>query len=371
VKTPLVDLHAAYAEQSDALRDAILEVAESCGYINGPAVAEFEARFAQFTGAAHAVGVASGTAALVLALRAAGVGPGQRVATSPHTFMATAEAIVLVGAEPTFVDVDEDTGNLSPSQLESRMEDVHAIVPVHLYGLPADMHKIMKLSEAYGVPVVEDAAQAHGAAIVEVDGTPRAAGTFGQAGCFSFYPGKNLGAMGDAGAVISDDTSLAARVRRLRDHGRSSKYEHQEIGYGERLDTLQAAILNVRLTRLADWTTARRQCADIYSEALKGVGDLRLPFEPDGFQSAYHLYVMRTGERDRLLAHLNDAGIQAGIHYPVPLHLQPAFEFMGMKAGSMPSAERWANECVSLPIYPQLSTNAQDRIVDSIQAFFG
>jgi dTDP-4-amino-4,6-dideoxygalactose transaminase len=270
------------------------------------------------------------------------------------------------------VDVDEATGGMDPKALAGALDGAAAVLPVHLYGLPVDMAAIGALAAAAGVPVLEDAAQAHGATI-ELPGAdaPRRAGSLASLAAFSFYPGKNLGAFGDAGAVTTDDEDLAARLVRLRDHGRTDKYEHGEVGWGERLDAIQAAVLAVKLTRLEAGNDARRRLARRYSEELRGVGDLVLPATPAGRSSSWHLYVVRTGQRDALLAHCRAAGIEAGVHYPLPLHLQPAFRHLGHARGDLPVTEAWAAECLSLPLYPQLEPAAQDRVVATVREFFG
>jgi dTDP-4-amino-4,6-dideoxygalactose transaminase len=345
-------------------------VVDRASFVMGPEVAAFEAELAAFCGTRRAVGVASGTAALHLALRALGVGQGDEVVTVAHTFAATAEAIGHAGARPRFVDVDEATGGMDPKALAGAVDGAAAVVPVHLYGLPADMAAINAV--AGGVPVVEDAAQAHGATAAPAAGAPpRRAGALGLLAAFSFYPAKNLGAFGDAGAVTTDDDALAERVARLRDHGRTSKYEHAEEGFGERLDTLQAAVLRVRLADLDAANAARARLAARYQQALAGVGDLVLPPPVEGRTSAWHLYVVRTAERDALLARLRAGGIGAGVHYPLPLHLQPAWRRLGYARGDLPVTEAWAAECLSLPLYPELPEVAQDRVVAAVRAYFG
>jgi dTDP-4-amino-4,6-dideoxygalactose transaminase len=371
-KVPLVDVVAAWRAQRAELDAAIDRVVADGGFIGGPEVAGFERDFAEFCGVQWAVGVASGTAALHLGLLALGVGPGDDVVTVAHTFAATVEAIEHAGARPRFVDVDEATGGMDPKALAGALDGAAAVLPVHLYGLPADMAAIGALGAAAGVPVLEDAAQAHGATVELPGGDgPRRAGSLGNLAAFSFYPGKNLGAFGDAGAVTTDDEDLAARVARLRDHGRSGKYEHAEPGWGERLDTIQAAVLAVKLTRLEAANDARRRLARRYSEALAGVGDLVLPATPAGRSSSWHLYVVRTRRRDALLEHCRAAGIEAGVHYPLPLHLQPAFRHLGHARGDLPVTEAWAAECLSLPLYPQLEPAAQERVVATVRQFFG
>jgi dTDP-4-amino-4,6-dideoxygalactose transaminase len=350
----------------------VARVLERAGFILGPEVAAFEAEFAAFCGTRRAVGVASGTAALHLALRALGVGRGDEVVTVAHTFAATAEAIGHAGARPRFVDVDEATGGMDPKALAGALDGAAAVVPVHLYGLPVDMAAVNALAAEAGVPVLEDAAQAHGAGAAPAAGAPpRRAGALGRIAAFSFYPAKNLGAFGDAGAVTTGDDALAERVARLRDHGRTAKYEHAEEGFGERLDALQAAVLRVRLADLEAANAARARLAARYREALAGVGDLVPPPPVEGRTSAWHLFVVRTAERDPLLAHLRAAGIGAGVHYPIPLHLQPAWRWLGYARGDLPATEAWAAECLSLPLYPELGEAAQDRVVAAVRAFFG
>jgi dTDP-4-amino-4,6-dideoxygalactose transaminase len=369
---PLVDVRAAYRAQRRELDAAMARVVEAGSFIMGPEVAGFEDAFARFCGSGRAVGVASGTAAIHLALAALGIGPGDEVVTVAHTFTASAEAVAHAGARPRFVDVDEATGGMDPKALAGSVAGAAAVLPVHLYGLPVDLPAVMAVAGEAGVPVVEDAAQAHGATVVLGPGEPpRRAGSIGRLAAFSFYPGKNLGAFGDAGAVTTDDDELAGRVARLRDHGRVSKYEHAEVGWGERLDTLQAAVLQVKLERLEAGNAAREWLARRYDEALAGVGDLVVPARVDGRTSAWHLYVVRSGRRDELLAHCRAAGVEAGVHYPVPLHLQPAWRHLGYARGDLPASEAWAAECLSLPLYPELSEEQQDRVIAAVRAFFG
>ncbi|HZA83846.1 MAG TPA: DegT/DnrJ/EryC1/StrS family aminotransferase [Actinomycetes bacterium] len=368
---PLVDVRAAYLAQQAELDAAVAGVVGGGGFILGPEVEAFEAAFAGFCGTRRAVGVASGTAAIHLALAALGVGPGDDVVTVAHTFTASAEAVAHAGARPRFVDVDDATGGMDPKALAGAVAGATAVLPVHLYGLPVDMPGILAVAGEAGLPVVEDAAQAHGATVAADDGEPpRRAGSVGRLAAFSFYPGKNLGAFGDAGAVTTDDEELAERVARLRDHGRTSKYEHAEVGWGERLDALQAAVLRVKLRRLEAGNAARERLARRYDEALAGVGDLVPPARVEGRTSAWHLYVVRTGHRDELLAACRAAGIGAGAHYPVPLHLQPAWRHLGHARGDLPVTEAWAAECLSLPLYPELTEAQQDRVVETVRGFF-
>jgi dTDP-4-amino-4,6-dideoxygalactose transaminase len=350
---------------------AVARVIQAGIFISGPDVGAFEAEFAAFCGTRRAVGVASGTAALHLGLVALGVGPGDEVVTVAHTFTATAEAIGHAGARARFVDVDDATGGMDPKALATAIGRAAAVVPVHLYGLPVNMAAVLDVAREAGVPVLEDAAQAHGATVTLADGqAPRPAGSLGELAAFSFYPAKNLGAFGDAGAVTTDDDGLADRVARLRDHGRTSKYEHAEPGWGERLDTLQAAVLRVKLARLGAANQARARVARRYDEALAGVGDLVLPARMPGRSSAWHLYVVRTAERDALRDHCRAAGVQAGVHFPLPLHLQPAWRHLGYVRGDLPATEAWAAECLSLPIYPELDEARQAHVVATVRRFF-
>jgi dTDP-4-amino-4,6-dideoxygalactose transaminase len=367
---PLVDVRAAYLAQRAELDAAVAGVVRSGRFILGPEVAAFERDFARFCGVRRAVGVASGTAAIHLALAALGVGPGDEVATVAHTFTASAEAVVHAGARPRFVDVEEATGGMDPKALAGAVAGAAAVLPVHLYGLPVDLPAILAVAGEAGVPVVEDAAQAHGATVTTDGGQVRRAGSVGRLAAFSFYPGKNLGAFGDAGAVTTDDDGLADAVARLRDHGRTSKYEHAEIGWGERIDTLQAAVLRVKLGRLEAGNAARERLARRYDEALAGVGDLVPPARVEGRTSARHLHVVRTRHRDELLAACRAAGVEASIHYPLPLHLQPAWRHLGYARGDLPATEAWAAECLTLPLYPELTEAQQDRVVEVVRGFF-
>lgn len=361
---PLVDLQAQYATIKTEIDSAIQRIVESAQFIMGPDVAAFEDEFAAWCGAPHCVGLSSGTAALELTLRALGIGPGDEVITVAHTFIATAEAISAVGAKPVYVDIDPLTYNLDPEALAAAVTPrTRAVMPVHLYGQPADMTRIGALAAQRGLAIVEDAAQAHGASW---NGKP--VGTLGDAACFSFYPGKNLGAYGDAGAVVSQRAELAAQVRSLRNHGRRSKYLHDQVGFGHRIDTLQAAILRAKLPFLSEWTAARRRLAARYNELLTNSG-VTLPYVAAEANPVWHLYVIRTPERDALLKELESKGIGAGVHYPVPLHLQPAYAFLGYGAGSLPVSEEVAATCLSLPLYPEMSDAQQDQVVDVVRQF--
>lgn len=363
---PLVDLKAQYAAIREEVDAAMQRVIANTSFIMGPEVAAFEKAFAHFCDVEHAVGVASGTAALELSLRALDIGPGDEVITSAHTFIATAEAISAVGAKPIFVDIHPETYNLDPAHLAAAITPrTKAILPVHIYGQPADMTAISRVAAAHDLPVVEDAAQAHGATWQGAK-----AGGLGTLACFSFYPGKNLGAYGDAGAVTTNDPALAERVALLRNHGRHAKYLHEIKGFGERMDALQAAILAAKLTHLADWTDARRRLAARYTAQLKDVEGVITPAVAEAANPSWHLYVIRTPRRDDLLAYLKQHGIGAGIHYPIPLHLQPAYADLGLTRGALPVTEAVADTCLSLPIYPELTEAQQDRVIEAVRSFF-
>jgi dTDP-4-amino-4,6-dideoxygalactose transaminase len=356
---PLVDLKAQYRAIKEEVDAAMRRVLESTAFILGQEVARFEQEFAAFSEARYVVGISSGTDALHLVLKVCGVGPGDEVITTPFTFIATAEAISMCGATPVFADIDPRTYNIDPTQIERRITPrTKAIVPVHLYGQVADMDAINAIARPHGLRVIEDAAQAHGASY-----KGRRAGTLGDAACFSFYPGKNLGAYGDAGAVVTNDPEIADRVRLLRDHGRRDKYEHLVVGYGNRLDALQAAVLGVKLSYLEEWNDRRRALADLYTSLLADES-IGMPYEPEWSQSAWHLYVVRTDSRDALKKALAEHGIATGIHYPIPLHLQSAYADLGYRRGDFPNAEHAAETVLSLPMYPELSVEAVQRIAE-------
>jgi len=356
-----VDLSA----QNDEIRPRVEveyeRIHANTAYIGGPQVAEFEEHFAEYLGAPRAVGVGSGTDALRLALRATGVGPGDEVITTPMTFIATVEAVFQVGALPVFVDVDPDTGAISAEAVKRYVEGrafktangPRAILPVHLYGLPAPMDPLLEVARCHDLPVIEDACQAHGAR-VHVGGEWKRAGAVGTIGCFSFYPGKNLGAWGEAGAVVTNDPALAERVSILRDHGRLSHYLHRESGYNARMDTVQAAVLLAKLEHLEQWNARRRTLARRYCELLRGC-DVQTPIEPEGAESCYHLFVIRSPRRDLIRRALMQAEIGCGIHYPVPLHLQPACSDLGYRSGDFPASEHLADTVLSLPMHPHLT----------------
>ena len=364
---PLVDLGAQHRAIADEVASGFAAVFEKTAFILGPAVKEFESAYAAFVGAKHCVGVANGTDALELALRAAGIGPGDEVILPANTFIATALAVARAGARPVLVDSDPEFHLLDLEQADARVtRKTRALLPVHLYGQMAPMGRVEALARTHGLVVVEDAAQAQGARR-----NGRAAGTCGLAAGTSFYPGKNLGAYGDAGAVTTDSDEIAGRVRALRNYGSEVKYQHPETGFNSRLDTLQAVVLNAKLRRLAAWNEARRQAARRYDELLAGVSAVTRPRTLPGNEHVHHLYVIRVPRRDEVLPKLNADGIGAGIHYPVPIHLQGAFEHLGFGEGSFPVAEKAAREILSLPLFPEITADQQARVVDSLQRALG
>ncbi len=363
-KIPLVDLQAQYRAIKPEIDAAMQRVVENSSFILGPEVETFEKNFAALCDTKHAVGVDSGTAALHLALILLGVGAGDEVITTTQTFVATAEVISLTGAKPVFVDIDPRTYNIDPNKIEAAITPrTKVLMPVHLYGQPAEMDSILALAKKYSLRVIEDAAQAHGAAY-----RGRRAGSLGGLACFSFYPGKNLGAYGDAGMLVTNDAELAERARMLRNHGRRAKYEHEIVGYGYRLDALQAAILDVKLKHLEEWNAQRREHADYYTELLSNL-DLVTPYEPTHIKSVYHIYAIRSPQRDALLQHLKTRGIEASVHYPIPLHLQPVYKNLNYRAGDFPNAEQVAREELSLPMYPELTHAQIDYVVEAIREF--
>jgi dTDP-4-amino-4,6-dideoxygalactose transaminase len=360
MSVPFVDLAAQQAEIEDEVRLGLDSVFERTAFIGGAEVALFEREYADHVGVAHCVGVANGTDALELALRALGVGAGAEVILPANTFIATAEAVSAVGATPVLVDVDEEHLLLDPGAVERALTPrTRAVVPVHLFGQVAPVERLRGL----GVPILEDAAQAQGA---RRHGRP--AGSLGRVAATSFYPGKNLGAAGDAGAVMTDDADIADRVRLLGAHGSPSKYVHQVVGRNSRLDTIQAIVLRAKLQRLEKWNELRRQAAERYAELLGDVPDVRVPASAPGNEDVWHLYVVRVPDRDRVLAALAEAGIGAGIHYPTPVHLTEAYADLRLREGSFPVAERAAREILSLPMFPHLTAEQQERVVDVLAA---
>ena len=351
MKVPFLNLKVQYEGIAQEVEHSIREVLQSCAFSGGAFVERFEEEFASYCGSSHAVGVGSGTDALWLALVAIGVKAGDEVLTVPNSFIATAEAISLTGASPVFVDVEEGSYTIDPSLLERAITPrTRAIIPVHLFGQTANMDPILTIARRRGIPVLEDACQAHGA---EYRG--RRAGSFGDAGCFSFYPGKNLGAYGEAGCVVTSDQQLADRIRMLRDHGQSRKYYHEIVGTNGRMDGIQGAILSVKLKYLDAWNAARRFHAASYGRLLRKVSSIDVPKEMNYARHVYHVYAVRSKGRERLKNALAAVGISCGVHYPVPIHLQRAYDSRGERAGSFPVAERFAKEFLSLPMFPELT----------------
>ena len=363
---PFLDLGRVHAGLKDELLDAIAGLIDSGQFTNGPEVARFEAEFALYCGTEHCVGVASGLDGLRLALLGLGVGRGDEVIVPALTFAATAEAVTQVGATPVFADVREDDYGLNPEAAAAAITArTRAIIPVHLYGQMADMWSLENEAARQDVALVEDACQAHGARRVG-----RSAGSTGAAGVFSFYPGKNLGAMGDAGAVVSDDAELVATLRALREHGQRRKYEHELEGYTARLDTLQAIVLLSKLSELDGWNKARANAAAWYSAALASVGDVQLPAIAPESEPAWHLYVVRTADPDRLSHFLRERGIGTGRHYPQPLHLAPAYERLGYETGAFPVSEAVAASALSLPLFPGITQDELARVASAIREYF-
>ena len=361
---PFLDLKAHHEALRGEIECSIREVIDSGAFAGGPFVEKFEEDFAEFCGCPYAIGVGSGTEALWLTLLALGVGTGDEVITVPMTFMATAEAISFCGATPVFVDIDEETYTLDPAQLERAITPrTKAIIPVHLFGQTADMDPIVEIAERHGLYVIEDACQAHGA---EYKG--RKAGSIGVAGCFSFYPGKNLGAFGEAGAVVTASEELKRTIQMLRDHGQERKYCHTPIGWNARMDGIQAAVLRVKLKRLDAANSARRAHAQLCNELLAPMEQVILPKEAKSCLHVYHVYAVRVQERDRVLKLLSERGITCGIHYPIPLHLQQAYQSLGYRAGDCPVAEKCAQEFLSLPMFPELTSLQIQSIVRELSA---
>jgi dTDP-4-amino-4,6-dideoxygalactose transaminase len=354
---PYLDLGAKYRPLRSEVLRAFDQICESTSFAQGRATSEFEAKFAAYCGVDHCVSLNSGTSALHLALRCLDVGPGDEVVTVSMTFIATAWAVSYVGATPVFVDIDPVRRTLNPDKLEAAITSrTKAIIPVHLYGMPAEMDRIMAIAERRGLPVIEDAAQAHGAKY-----RGKRVGQFGQIACFSFYPSKNLGAYGEGGALVTNDTSMAHRARSLRDHAQSQKYLHDEIGHNYRMDSFQGAVLSIKLKYLDEWNTARIECARQYTELLKA-SSYKLPPQMSDSECVWHCYVIETPKRDHVRSALQDAGIQSAVHYPVPIHLQKAYARLGYRAGDLPVTEALCEHCLSLPIYPELSKEKISRV---------
>jgi dTDP-4-amino-4,6-dideoxygalactose transaminase len=390
-KIPFLDLVTVHRELQDEFLDIFKTALNTAGFIGGPMVQGFEEDFAQFCEARFCVGVGSGTDALRFALIAAGIQSGDTVVTVPMTFIATTEAISQAGAQPDFVDIDERTYTMDPEKLRRYLEDectrdrrtnrtvnkrtgkpVTAVVPVHLYGQMAEMDAILELANQYNLIVIEDACQAHGAEYFsKKEGAWRKAGSMGRAGAFSFYPGKNLGACGEAGALTTNDEDVARRCRMLRDHGQTKKYYHDIEGYNGRLDAIQAGFLSAKLRHLKKWNGQRQDIALRYNTLLAGSeGGVTLPHQSEWSRSVYHLYVLRVADRVQLRKHLDEVGIGTGIHYPIPLHLTKAYEGLGFRVGDFPVAEKAASQVLSLPMFPELTTQQQDRVVEEVLTSF-
>lgn len=387
---PFLDLVTPHVELEEELTAVFRRALFTAGFVGGPMVEDFEKAFAAFCETSYSVAVNSGTDALRFAYMACGIAPGDVVVTVSNTFIATTESISQAGAIPEFIDIDENTYNLSIERLQEFLEQsctrdasgrlisrrhqrpVTAIVPVHLYGQMADMDSILRLADQYGLQVIEDACQAHGAEYFsrKLNRWVKA-GSMGHAAAFSFYPGKNLGALGEGGAVTTNDAAVAAKIKMIREHGQAKKYYHDMEGYNGRLDSVQCGLLHVKLGHLAKWNAQRRDRAAEYDRLLAGHDAVVCPYEPSWSRAVYHLYVVRTGDRDGLAKHLKEAGIGSGIHYPVPLHQQKAYASMGYKESELPVSTRMATEILSLPMFPQLTAAQQARVAEEIENFTG
>jgi dTDP-4-amino-4,6-dideoxygalactose transaminase len=372
MRIKFIDLAAQNQEITERIEHELGEIHSRTAYVGGEQVAEFEKEFARFLGAERVVGLANGTDALRLALLAIGVGAGDEVITVPMTFIATAAAIVQTGARPVFVDIDSDTCNLSLPALRMFLEEksrddrgrLKAIVPVHLYGMPTEMIELKEIADEFGLKIVEDSCQAHGARVLSKEGWIRA-GVIGDVGCFSFYPGKNLGAWGDGGAIATNDEEIAQRVSLLSNHGRLSHYAHEICGYNSRLDSIQAAVLRAKLEKLDEWNERRRIIAAAYREMLAPLEVLPIP-EPAHLESCYHLFVIRSTKRDFIRTTLIEKEIECGIHYPVPLHLQPALSYLGYRSGDFPISEALSDTVLSLPMHPHMTGMEVIRTVETV-----
>lgn len=360
---PFVDLKAQYTALKAQMDAAIQSVLDRTAFVLGKEVTEFEKAFAAYIGVKHCVGVCSGTDALEMALRASGIGPGDEVITVPNTYIATCEAISQAGATIRWIEVDPRTYNMDPANIEQAITPrTKALLPVHLYGQPADMNSILAIARRHGLKVIEDCAQAHGATY-----QGQLVGTFGEVACFSFYPGKNLGAYGDGGAVSTNDDGIADRVRLLRNHGQREKYVHLIEGYCHRLDNLQAAVLGIKLPHLDDWNAARRRNAALYDRLLADIPGVVTPYVAPGVEHVYHLYVIQVPRRDHVLAALKEAGIETGIHYPIPLHEQPAYARLGHKAEDFPISRDLGPRILSLPMCPELTDEQIQYVADTLR----
>jgi dTDP-4-amino-4,6-dideoxygalactose transaminase len=362
VNVPFVDLKGQGQKLLPEYQAALASIVDRAAYIMGPEMRDFEAAFAEFCACPHAVGVSSGTDALILAYRAAGIGPGDEVILPANTFMATAEAVTHVGGTPVVVDCLLDTANIDPAAVEAAVTPrTKAMVPVHLFGQPVDMDAVAAIAKKHGLAVIEDACQAHGATH-----RGRPTGSLGAIAAFSFYPGKNLGALGDGGAVTTADADMAERVRVLRNHGEKTKSNHTEVGYCFRLDNLQAAFLQIKLKHLPEWNRARRAAAKRYDQLLAEVPGVTPIVERPDVEAVYHLYVVQVDDRDAVRAKLDEVGVGTGIHYPVPIHLHAAYAHLGYKQGAFPVAERMAGRMLSLPMFPEITPEQIDYVVEHL-----
>jgi dTDP-4-amino-4,6-dideoxygalactose transaminase len=376
MRVPFLDLKVQFKAIEHEVLPMVKEAMENAAFIGGPQVSGFETEFAAFCDSKYCIGVNSGTDALRFALLAASIGPGDEVITVPNTFIATTEAISQVGAKPVFVDIDPKTYNIDPNKLEGYLSKrlkgnasglqplPKAVIPVHLYGQPADMDPILELARGKNLVVIEDACQAHGALY-----KGKKAGSLGMAGCFSFYPGKNLGAYGEGGAVVTLSEDMANKIRMIRDHGQAKKYLHDMEGYNGRLDAIQAGVLRIKLRKLESWNESRRRNAEYYDELLSKIPGVTIPAQPNYAVSVYHLYVILVDSREGLQKYLGEKGIGTGLHYPLPLHAQKAYTHLGHKEGDFPVAERVAKRLLSLPMYPELTREQIEYVADCVQQF--
>jgi len=365
MKIPLVDLNAQHQSIKKDIDAAIQNIIETSQFIMGEPVKKFEENWARFCGAKHAICCANGTVAIELALKALGIGKGDEVITVPNTFIATTEAVTHTGATFKFVDIDEKTMLMDPEKIEAAITPkTKAIIPVHLYGQMCDMKRIKEIADKHNLKIIEDAAQAHGAEFED-----KSVGHYADVATFSFFPAKILGCMGDGGAVITNHDAVADKIRLLVNHGRKDKYEHLIEGHNYRIDAIQAAILQAKLPYLNTWIDKRRKCAEQYSKALPA--SVKTPHEASGRKHTYYMYVIRTDNREKLMQHLKGNGIECGIHYPIPLHLQPAYKSLEYKQGDFPVTEKAAKEILSIPLYPELDTEKIDTIIKNISEFFG
>lgn len=364
-QVPLLDLKAQYLSIREEINDIVKEVLESGNYIMGKYVSDFEKDFAHYCGVKHAIGVANGTDALLLTLDALGIGPGDEVITTPFTFFASAEVISRLGATPVFVDIEPDTYNINVLELEKAITPkTKAIIPVHIFGQPVNMSKVIEIAEKKNLHIIEDACQAIGSTY-----KGKKVGSFGKAACFSFFPTKNLGGYGDGGIITTNDDELAQKIRILRVHGSNPKYYHSVVGYNSRLDALQAAMLQVKLKYIDKWNQKRKEKAEIYNRELQLL-PLKLPVVKEDRDSVFHLYIIETEERDVLLKHLEENGVSSGVYYPVPLHLQEVYNELNYPVGTFPVSEKASKGTMALPLYPELSVDDQQYVIDVIKNFF-